>query len=59
MDSAWRWAVTVNAPRMYDMYYLALAEREQCDLWTADRRLQRLVGGKSERIHWVGDWSQP
>lgn len=34
MDDAWAWAKALNAPNLYDMYYLALAEREGCDLWT-------------------------
>lgn len=55
MDSAWAWAKTVSAPRLYDMYYLALAEREACDLWTADGRFVRLVGGQSSRLHWLGE----
>lgn len=55
VDSAWRWAKTVNAPHLYDMYYLALAEREGCTLWTADQRLVRLVGRNSAHPRWVGD----
>ena len=55
MDAAWMWARTVNAPRLYDMFYLALAEKEQCDLWTADRRFVRLVGSRSNYCRWVGD----
>jgi predicted nucleic acid-binding protein len=54
-DSAWAWGRTLHAPRLYDLYYLALADREDCDLWTADRRFVRLVGNRSHRIHWVGD----
>lgn len=34
----------------YDAYYLALAEREGCELWTADIRLWKAVQGK---IDWV------
>jgi predicted nucleic acid-binding protein len=56
MDAAWEWARTLNAPRLYDMYYLALAEREACDLWTLDRRLIRLVGERSKRVRWVGEY---
>lgn len=55
MDTAWNLAKDLNAPRLYDLYYLALAEREGCDLWTADRRFVRLVGKNSTRLHWVGD----
>lgn len=37
-------------PASYDAYYLALAERETCELWTADTKLWRAVQGK---IDWV------
>lgn len=30
----------------YDAHYLALARREQCELWTADRRLLNAAGGR-------------
>jgi predicted nucleic acid-binding protein len=56
MDAAWEWARTLNTPRLYDMYYLALAEREACDLWTLDRRLIRLVAERSKRVRWVGEY---
>lgn len=39
----------------YDAYYLALAEREKCELWTADSRMWRAVQGK---ISWVHDLSE-
>jgi predicted nucleic acid-binding protein len=55
MESAWSWAKSLNAPRLYDMYYIALADREGCDLWTADRRLVRLAGKRFSRARWVGD----
>jgi len=55
MHSAWAWAKAVNAPRLYDMYYLALADSEGCDLWTADRRLVGLVGRSFARAKWVGE----
>jgi predicted nucleic acid-binding protein len=54
---AWSWAKTLNAPRLYDMYYLALAERLECELWTADRRFVRLAGDRSKRVRWIGDLS--
>lgn len=34
----------------YDAHYLALAEREGCELWTADTRMWKAVQGK---IPWV------
>lgn len=55
MPKAWLWAKSLNAPRTYDMFYVALAEDQSCDLWTADRRLARLASKGSKRVRWVGD----
>ena len=52
---AWDIGKTLNAPRLYDMYYLALAEIEKCELWTADRRFVNLVAPRSSVVKWVGD----
>ena len=41
----------------YDPLYLALAEAERCDLWTADRRFVRAVGYRSARVRWLGELS--
>jgi predicted nucleic acid-binding protein len=45
-DAALVLADTFNLPAAYDAHYLALAERERCDFWTADRRLLNAVGGR-------------
>jgi len=37
-------------PAAYDAHYLALAEHEKCEYWTADSRLWSAVGGK---LPWV------
>ncbi|HXR66871.1 MAG TPA: type II toxin-antitoxin system VapC family toxin [Ktedonobacteraceae bacterium] len=37
-------------PATYDAHYLALAEREQCEFWTADERLYNSV---KEHLSWV------
>lgn len=37
----------------YDAHYLALAEREDCELWTGDRRLFNAVHHHFPRIHYV------
>jgi len=37
-------------PATYDAHYLALAEREQCEFWTADERLYNAV---REQLAWV------
>ncbi len=34
-----------HLPAAYDAQYLALAEREGCDFWTADQRLRNTVQG--------------
>lgn len=41
----------------YDSQYLALAEREQCECWTADRRLWESVRDALPRVRWVGELS--
>lgn len=56
LPQAWALAKALNAPRLYDMFYLALAEMEGCQLWTADRRLWNLVVGRSGLVKWVGDF---
>jgi predicted nucleic acid-binding protein len=39
-----------NLPATYDAHYLALAERLDCELWTADRRLFNTV---KSSLSWV------
>lgn len=43
-------AHTYHLPATYDAHYLALAEREQCEFWTADARLYHSV---KEQTPWV------
>ncbi|HKV57681.1 MAG TPA: type II toxin-antitoxin system VapC family toxin [Ktedonobacteraceae bacterium] len=43
-------------PAAYDAHYLALAEREQCELWTADRRMWNSIRGKLSWVRWLGDY---
>lgn len=52
---AWSVARTLNAPRLYDMYYVALAGITGCELWTADRRLANLAGSRFPFTRWIGD----
>ncbi len=54
---AWQLAKEFNLPVCYDMQYLAVAELEDCQLWTADRMLVNILKGKNERIRWVGDYT--
>jgi predicted nucleic acid-binding protein len=41
--SAFAWTVRLDRAAAYDSFYLALAERLDCRLWTADRRLCNAV----------------
>jgi len=37
--SALRWAARLGQTKAYDAHYVALAEQQRSELWTADRRL--------------------
>ena len=50
-------AQTMGVGATYDPLYLALAEAERCDLWTADRRFVQAVGYRSSRVRWLGELS--
>lgn len=39
-----KWRAKLNRGAAYDSFYVALAERLQCDLWTADKKLVNVVG---------------
>ena len=39
---------------VYDALYLALAESENCEVWTADRKLARAVGDRFPLLHCIG-----
>jgi predicted nucleic acid-binding protein len=54
---AMEFAHRFNLPASYDSHYLALAERKECELWTADRRLQRAVKGQLDWIRTLEDYS--
>jgi len=52
---AWEIAKALNQRKAYDAHYLALAEIEGCELWTADRRLYNAVGGRMTWLKLVGE----
>ncbi len=55
---AWQLAREFDLPVCYDMQYLAVAELEDCELWTADRKLASSLRGKVNRIKWVGEFTK-
>ena len=50
-------AIQFNLPAVYDAYYLAFAEQNDCPFWTADRRLVERLGGGFPLIRWIGDFT--
>jgi predicted nucleic acid-binding protein len=50
-ERALRWAERLGHSKAYDAHYLALAEQEGSELWTADRRLAN--GAQQAGAHWV------
>jgi len=59
LKEAYELAVRFNRPRAYDSQYMALADRLQCDFWTADERLVNSTQGQFSRIRWLGSWTLP
>jgi len=55
-EIAWELARRFSLPRTYDMQYLAIAELNDCELWTNDRRFVDSLQGKVSRIKWVGEY---
>ncbi len=39
----------------YDAAYVALAESEDCDLWTGDRTLYDTLHARTSRVRWIGE----
>jgi predicted nucleic acid-binding protein len=55
-ERALRWAERLGQAKAYDTQFLALAEQERCDLWTADRRLVNSARQAGARwVHWIGE----
>jgi predicted nucleic acid-binding protein len=48
-----------NRPAGYDSVYLALAERLNCEFWTADRKLINAVTLSLPWVKWIGDFALP
>ena len=57
---ALRIANQIGQGAVYDSHYLALAERLDCELWTADRRFYRSARRAfPDRVRWIGEIAAP
>lgn len=54
-DRALALASGLSLGATYDALYIALAEIEECEMWTADRRLVRSVQERVPKVRWVGE----
>lgn len=55
--SALLWAERLKQNKLYDAQYVALAELEGDEFWSADQRLvKRLEELGTSWAHWVGEW---
>lgn len=53
---AMEFAQLFHLPATYDAHYLALAYEEQCECWTADRRLWNAVKRELNWVRWLGEY---
>lgn len=44
---------------VYDSHYLALAQKFDCDLWTADEKFFRVARQAAPNIRWIGETAEP
>jgi len=54
---AWELAQQFNRPRAYDTAYLALAQINRCEFWTADRELYNSVRSELSWVRWIEESS--
>ena len=54
-DAALTIADELGIGATYDALYVALAESEGCELWTADRSLVRAAQPRFPRVRWIGE----
>jgi predicted nucleic acid-binding protein len=59
LKRAYDFAVQFNRPTAYDSQYLAVAERLQCDFWTADEKLFNAIHRQLDWVKWVGSFEKP
>jgi predicted nucleic acid-binding protein len=58
-DRAWDLAKRFNRPKVYDCYYMGLAEILECEFWTADERLFNTVKHELRWVKWIGNLPPP
>ena len=56
LSEAYRLARTYRRS-VYDSLYLAVAQNQQIDLWTGDRRLCNAVRQSLPFVKWIGDYA--
>ena len=56
---AWELAKQFNRPTAYDTAYLALAQLDRCDFWTADEKLYNTVKDRLPWVKWIGNAALP
>ena len=49
-------AQDLHRPHIYETIYMALAQMNNCDLWTGDEELVKGVGGKLPFVKFIGDY---
>lgn len=53
---AWELAAAFGFATVYDATYLALAELQECEFWTADECLFNQVKDKLAFVKWLGNY---
>jgi len=56
LDRAFDLATQYNLSTAYDSQYLAVAERYNCEFWTADEKLYRAIYQQNAHIRWVANY---
>lgn len=54
LSLAWELAQQFNRSRAYDTAYLALAQLNRCEFWTADEKLYNAVSSQLPWVNWIG-----
>jgi predicted nucleic acid-binding protein len=57
LKRGYEFAVQFNFPTAYDAQYLAVAERLDCEFWTADERLYNALNAHLTWVKWVGNFA--